>query len=242
MRNFSGVYEIVNTENGHRYIGSAVNIRKRWNSHRSALNNNCHHSRYLQNAWNKYGDQHFKFRMIEKVEHEEKLIDIEQRYIDMIDPEYNICKMADSRLGIKHTEETKQTMSKNHADVSGKKNPRYGVKLSRETRKKISDNHADVSGKNNPRYGMPVSKETRKKISKANKGNVSPNLGKTGADSHNAKIVHQFSVKGDFIASHDCVIDAAKVVGVNRTNIAACCRGIYKTSGGYVWRYAEDGQ
>lgn len=30
----SGVYEIINTINGHRYIGSADNMRVRWNLHK----------------------------------------------------------------------------------------------------------------------------------------------------------------------------------------------------------------
>ncbi len=52
------VYTIKNVINNKIYIGSAVNIKKRWHEHRNLLNNNNnnkHHSPILQNAWNKYG-------------------------------------------------------------------------------------------------------------------------------------------------------------------------------------------
>lgn len=37
----SGIYQIINTVNGKRYIGSAVNLGKRWINHRVGLKNNC---------------------------------------------------------------------------------------------------------------------------------------------------------------------------------------------------------
>jgi hypothetical protein len=51
----SGIYQIRNKANGHRYVGSSNNIQERWHKHISDLNRNKHHSRHLQNAWNKYG-------------------------------------------------------------------------------------------------------------------------------------------------------------------------------------------
>lgn len=55
----------------------------------------------------------------------------------------------------------------------GSLNPKFGKRLSEELKQKISKNHADVSGKNNPMYGVPSpmtgkqhSQETRAKLSK----------------------------------------------------------------------------
>ena len=53
IEKISGVYQIVNELNGHRYIGSSKNIQHRILVHRSALRRNSHHSIYLQNAFNK---------------------------------------------------------------------------------------------------------------------------------------------------------------------------------------------
>lgn len=63
--NIPGIYEIVHIESGKLYGGQAINIRKRWIAHRYALNHNNHRNRYLQNAWNKYGEAAFQFRVIE---------------------------------------------------------------------------------------------------------------------------------------------------------------------------------
>ena len=57
IEKISGVYQIVNELNGHRYIGSSKNIQHRILVHRSALRRNSHHSIYLQNAFNKYGNE-----------------------------------------------------------------------------------------------------------------------------------------------------------------------------------------
>lgn len=40
--------------NGHKYVGSAINIKKRLRQHRHALRNNKHDNKYLQNLYNKY--------------------------------------------------------------------------------------------------------------------------------------------------------------------------------------------
>lgn len=48
------IYAILNTINDKVYVGSAVNLRLRWNNHRSQLNLNKHDCQHLQSAWNKY--------------------------------------------------------------------------------------------------------------------------------------------------------------------------------------------
>jgi hypothetical protein len=47
------------------YIGSSSNIYMRFRDHKSKLNNNKHANGYLQNSWNKYGENNFKFSIIE---------------------------------------------------------------------------------------------------------------------------------------------------------------------------------
>jgi len=63
--NFPGIYQIVNTINGKLYGGQAQNIRIRWGNHRWHLENNSHRNKHLQNAWNKYGGDAFRFEVIE---------------------------------------------------------------------------------------------------------------------------------------------------------------------------------
>lgn len=59
-----GIYKIENMINGKIYIGQSVDIYKRWADHISSLNKQTHINRHLQNAWNKYGNENFKFEII----------------------------------------------------------------------------------------------------------------------------------------------------------------------------------
>ena len=60
-----GIYCIENLINQNKYIGQSNDIYTRWKEHKFELNKNTHHNRYLQNAWNKYGKENFKFYIVE---------------------------------------------------------------------------------------------------------------------------------------------------------------------------------
>src|SRR6185503_19285195 len=107
MFDYSGIYKIINLINEKFYIGSAVNIRKRWNCHKYQLRKNKHPNSHLQNAWNKYGELNFKLELIEFIENKNELLFREQFYIDTLKPPYNLAPNAKSMLGFKHNEASK---------------------------------------------------------------------------------------------------------------------------------------
>lgn len=82
MDNNCGIYKIENIKNNKVYIGSSNNIKERWKRHIKDLKNDNHHSFHLQKAWNKYGEENFKFEIIEKCKKED-LLDKEQYYMDL---------------------------------------------------------------------------------------------------------------------------------------------------------------
>jgi len=103
----TGVYEIKNKLNNKRYVGSSVNINKRFSEHLNLLRNDKHHSCVLQLAWNKYGEKHFEFNLLETCEPiKETLLFLEQKYLDL-SPEYNICKVAGNTQGVVFSEKRK---------------------------------------------------------------------------------------------------------------------------------------
>lgn len=77
----SGVYQITCFATGKVYVGSSVDVRNRWLQHSLALRRGEHHSRHLQQAWNKYGPQAFGVAVLEWVD-PEQLLEVEQKWID----------------------------------------------------------------------------------------------------------------------------------------------------------------
>lgn len=79
-----GIYKITNILNNKYYVGSSVDILNRKCQHFRQLKLNKHHCLPLQNAWNKYGEENFKWEIIE-ILNDLTLLEIrkvEQRYID----------------------------------------------------------------------------------------------------------------------------------------------------------------
>lgn len=167
-----GIYEIVNKTNGKRYIGSTEqSFTIRWRNHRSLLRANRHHSRHLQNAWNKYGEDSFEFRVLERNPGPEIYyfdnITREQWYLDNESCEYNMSDRADrpaGMLGKKHKPETIEKIRQSN----------LGQKRSMESRKKMS---LAKQGKNNPWYGTkgPMSGKRHSIDSKLKNAKLSEN-------------------------------------------------------------------
>lgn len=127
----TGIYEIKNLANGKRYVGSAVNFKRRWYMHRYHLRRGDHWSSHLQATWDKYGEDQFEFRPI-LVCGRQSLVMYEQIAIDALCPEYNKCKVAASTLGFKFSEETRAKLS----------NRARAENLSPETRARMSSSQA----------------------------------------------------------------------------------------------------
>ncbi len=168
--NKSGIYCIKNKVNNKVYIGSAVNFRTRFISHRTNLNNNKKQpNRYLQFAWNKYEESNFEFIILEYVENRKDLRNVEQKWMDKLNVldknyGYNICPKAENSSGYKHTEDALKKMKKTQSN----RKP-----ISEETRKRMSKAQKGLKlGKNHPNYGKTMSEETKKKIGKGNKGHT----------------------------------------------------------------------
>lgn len=106
-----GIYKIECSENSNVYVGSSVNIEKRWSRHKDDLKHNKHHCLYLQRAWNKYGELCFTFSVVCSVLNKEDLIPIEQHFIDEETCLFNSLLTANSSLGHRWSECQKQAQS-----------------------------------------------------------------------------------------------------------------------------------
>lgn len=188
-----GVYEIWNTINDKKYIGSSVDCRRRRRQHASLLRHNKHQNPILQEDFNGTGEFAFVFLLLEIVEDRAKLVETEQKWMDKINPEYNINPLAGNTVGkYVNNKEAHKKISKSIKAIwasgymdqfhKGKKRkwkaghpPNLGKKFSEETRAKIS---AATTGKNNPNYGKPRTDEHKRLLSiknaKTYSGAISP--------------------------------------------------------------------
>jgi group I intron endonuclease len=154
---YAGIYKITSSIKPERiYIGSAVDINIRWKKHLSNLRLNKHHSKKLQNHFNKYGEYDFQFSILFEC-NESELICNEQIYIDKFNPWFNISPTAKSRLGIKVSQETIIKMKGNNNGHGCK-----GKIVSLEARNNMSISHIGKNtGKENSFYNKHHSDETK---------------------------------------------------------------------------------
>jgi len=179
----SGIYRIINLVNNKMYVGSSVNLKSRKYKHFKDLLDNKHGNKHLQSSYNKYGEENFKFEIIEYIREnnrlilKKKLLRAEQLHIDAYMSfnniyGYNILPKAGSPLGTTRTLEsikkqvetrksngeewhTKET--KNKIGCANK-----GRIISKEGRKRMSEGAK----------GKKLSEETKRKISEFNKGKI----------------------------------------------------------------------
>jgi len=192
-----GTYEIVNLANQTRYLGSSTDIPMRFSSHRSTLRRGTHRNGHFQNAWNKYGEQSFAFRILQETPVETKLV-AEQELLDKAFgdkiPLYNISRTADAPLFGRHlSDEVKKKISEKNTGKKRteeqnlrKSESQKGKKRTEETKRKMSLAHLGkpksaehIKHMSEANLGKIMSEETRKKLSAALKGRVGTRLGTT---------------------------------------------------------------
>lgn len=88
MNKISAVYKIVNTVTGEFYIGSSVDIKKRWKDHKLPSTRKNRPNSLLYKAMQEYGRECFSFEILEEVE-PENLRQEEQKFIELLKPSYN---------------------------------------------------------------------------------------------------------------------------------------------------------
>src|SRR5690606_37114347 len=145
----TGIYMWINKINGKRYVGSAKNLKSRllvYYNYKKLQENMS-----INKALLKYGYASFSFIVLEYCS-QEVLVQREQHYLDLLQPEYNILVYAYSSLGFKHDKDTLYKMS-------AENNHFFGKTHSEEAKAKIS---AATKGR-----GKNFTEEHKKNISAA---------------------------------------------------------------------------
>lgn len=168
------IYKIRNVINDKFYVGSTVDSRKRFWAHRKALRLGNHDCIHLQRAWDKYGEDCFKFEVIEQLNSKEELYPAEQKWLDEHfgkDHCYNVAAHADSPM-----RDASPEFRAKHAQIMRDyylehPHPREGLKHAPETKDVMSQNRKGKhAGENHYRYGKTLDEATRKKIGDTQRG------------------------------------------------------------------------
>lgn len=148
------IYKIENLVNGKLYIGltTRTNPNKRRSQHFHKLRYNIHPNGYLQNAFNKYGENAFEFKCIDHALDKKSLDKLEKIYIEKYNSMNRIYgyNLKDGGFHAKHSPETCKKIGNVHR----------GKYVSKESRNKMSKSHT----------GKKLSEKTRLKLSNVKKG------------------------------------------------------------------------
>ena len=180
QKKYFGIYCIECTGNHKRYIGQThENFYRRWIFHKWNLKNNHHSNKYLQNSWNKHGEQSFIFYTLVKFSISDNISNdilnkLEIKYIKKYDTYNNVFNLTIGGDGV-----VGKIMSENAKQKIGMKNKinMQGKKMSKKTRKRMSESHKGYKKTKIHRQhlsesltGYKRSDEQKEKCRKANEG------------------------------------------------------------------------
>lgn len=187
------IYKIRNVVNDKFYVGSTNNTKVRFRNHRRLLRKGKHHCKHLQAAWTKYGEDCFKFEVVEEVKDDFTLWEVENRWLMQWvgrtecynsgrraeAPNRGLSKENNPLTGRTRSQETNAQVSQTLKIYYAKnEHPRKGVPHTSETLAKIAANRTPPKGEAHYRYGKTVSDETKAKISATQKSRPNPMKGK----------------------------------------------------------------
>ena len=155
----SGIYMLTNKLTGDIYVGQSIDLRKRFLNYFNLSYLSRRNELIICRAIIKYGYSNFSLTILEYCDKCD--LDIrEQHYFDVLNPKYNIQKIAGgSSKGLILSEETKNKISKALKGFEvGETAYWYGRTMSDTTREIMSSNR---KGELNPLYGKSHSEETK---------------------------------------------------------------------------------
>lgn len=253
MKNkISGIYKIINIYDNKVYVGSSIDIKRRWHEHKKELRKNKHCNLHLQFAWNKYGEQNFQFEIIEIVDNptKENLLNREQYWIDKLcacneNEGYNILSQAGSNLGTKMSDALKQKQKEIReskpiiqVDLNGNIIKVWnGIK---EINREYNISPTNILNCVKHRKGRNQISKGYLWLYKEEEEYIGLYLQKYKNRSCQPIKIIQLTMDNQYIKEWDGLSLAGRELLIPYQNIDKCCRGKQKTCHGFKWMYKED--
>jgi group I intron endonuclease len=214
----------------HNLVKSANGFWCRWRLHLWNLEKNQHHSKYLQNVYNKYGKDSIYFKILEIVEDLDILITREQFWINILDSYktgYNCTAIAGTRLGTK--------VGNNLWGKAVVQFSLQGQKLNEyiTTREAFRQTGFSYKVIHKCCIGKAIQYKEyiwRFKGDSFDKFNIKPLIDVS------KKIVRQYDIHNNFIKEYSTITEASKNTNITLSNISMCLRGQRKKAGGFIWK------
>ena len=229
----SGVYQIYNTVNGKRYIGSSIHIEQRFKEHIRNLRTNKHANAHLQSAWNKYGEHSFVFEEVELCE-PDQCLKIEQEYIDYYHAAdrkfgYNIDPYAD-HAGNTLSEETRKKISEKAKGRKWSKEQRENWSKIMTGRKKPKQSQTMKQKYANGEFSLPRFNEVSEEKRKSWSANISKAVRKRYSDYSNRPKGYWLKVNfSNDVKYYPSLREASRQLGIDKGAIQYC----FKQKQGY---------
>ena len=196
-------------------------------------------------AIRKYGWDGFEHKVLYENLSEAEAKDIEVELIKTYKTQdrkygYNICAGGEGVTGWHPSEETRKKISASAKKRVGAENPNYRHKWSDEMKRKASERKRKEN----------LSEETLQRMSEAAKKRIAKYGNTFEGKKHSdrtkeiiskvqSRSVKMFDKSGNLLYEFPSIKNAAENMGINKTSISNCCRGITKSSGGYRWEYSD---
>lgn len=240
---FGFIYRITNLINNKIYIGqTSRKLSKRILEYKKSFLYNNQQNTHLQNSFNKYGFENFKFEVIDIAQNINELNEKEINYIKQYNSTnkkigYNIESGGKNSIP---TTETLEKMSKSHLGIKQTDswvNKRIAIAGSCDAKKygkKKTDEEKNQLSVISPKFwlGKMRSDKTKSKISKTKKEN--------GLSDKQKKILYKTVYKRNILTntvqSYESTTIAATFEHVNQSTISRWCKN-KKNVNGYHWSY-----
>ena len=244
---YNCIYMYTNKINGKGYVGKTKDflIRNRKHIYSSYNKRADDYNVAFHRAIRKYGIESFDVTILKENLTEDEMNYWEDYYIETFDlyakngKGYNLAKggTGGNLIEGKTEEERKEIRQKRSNTWNNKTEEEMDELRQKQSELKKGKNHPMYGvhryGKDAPMYGKHHTEETKRKMSE-NHADFS------GKNHPKAKKVAQYDKQGNLIKIWDYAKQVEEELGIHNSSIIKCCKGKYKSAGGFIWKYDEE--
>lgn len=246
------IYKITNQKNGMVYIGSSIEVERRWRQHKEAsINEKDHHYNYpLMIAFREFGIANFTFEVVDTLPTWEAMIEAEHNWIikeNCVKPNgYNQTDKTDSPMfdpavAKKMSDTKREKYGKRVCEIDLTKNilniwnslaeAGEDTGLDRFKISNVCNGTRLTTGNRTFRFLDDENQiiEPEVKVNQVQSNRITKTSRRVGAYDKDNNLIQEF----------DSLQLAAQFCGGNSSTISAVCRGKRNSHKNYIWRYLD---